>query len=49
MITASAGVTNIFNSFQDDFDIGPGRDSDYVYGPDAPRAIFFGLKFGKLH
>ena len=49
MITLSGGVTNIFNSFQDDFDIGPGRDSDYVYGPDAPRAIFFGLKFGKLH
>lgn len=49
MVTLSGGVTNIFNSFQDDFDIGPGRDSDYIYGPDAPRAFFFGLKFGKLH
>ena len=49
MVTVSGGVTNIFNSFQDDFDVGPGRDSDYVYGPDAPRAFFFGLKFGKLH
>ncbi|WP_422858407.1 TonB-dependent receptor [Flagellimonas sp. S174] len=49
MITVSGGVTNIFNSFQDDFDIGPGRDSDYIYGPDAPRAFFFGLKFGKFH
>jgi len=49
MVTVSGGVTNIFNSFQDDFDIGPGRDSDYIYGPDAPRAFFFGLKFGKLH
>ncbi|WP_245911930.1 TonB-dependent receptor [Flagellimonas meridianipacifica] len=49
MGTVSGGVTNIFNSFQDDFDIGPGRDSDYIYGPDAPRAFFFGLKFGKLH
>ena len=49
MITVSAGVTNIFNSYQDDFDIGPTRDSDYIYGPDAPRAVFFGLKFGKLH
>ena len=48
MITLSGGVTNIFNSFQDDFDSGAGRDSDYVYGPDAPRAIFLGLKFGKL-
>ncbi|WP_435624238.1 TonB-dependent receptor [Flagellimonas sp.] len=49
MVTVSGGVTNIFNSYQDDFDIGPGRDSDYIYGPDAPRAFFFGLKFGKLH
>jgi len=49
MITVSAGVTNIFNSFQDDFDVGPTRDSDYIYGPDAPRAFFLGLKFGKLH
>ena len=49
MITASAGVTNIFNSFQNDFDSGPTRDSDYIYGPDGPRAFFFGLKFGKFH
>nr|WP_299339223.1 TonB-dependent receptor [Allomuricauda sp.] len=49
MVTVSGGVTNIFNSFQDDFDIGPTRDSDYIYGPDAPRAFFLGLKFGKLH
>ncbi|UJH68840.1 TonB-dependent receptor [Allomuricauda sp. SCSIO 65647] len=49
MVTLSGGVTNIFNSFQDDFDVGPGRDSDYIYGPDTPRAFFFGLKFGKLH
>ena len=25
MVTVSGGVTNIFNSFQDDFDIGPGK------------------------
>ncbi|MDP5229750.1 MAG: TonB-dependent receptor [Cellulophaga sp.] len=49
MITFSAGVKNIFNSYQDDFDSGPTRDSDYVYGPQAPRTFFFGLKFGKLH
>ncbi len=49
MVSVSGGVTNVFNSYQDDFDIGPGRDSDYVYGPDAPRAFFLGLKFGKLH
>ncbi|WP_411032359.1 TonB-dependent receptor [Spongiimicrobium sp. 3-5] len=49
MITFSAGVKNIFNSYQDDFDIGPTRDSDYIYGPNAPRTFFFGIKFGKLH
>ncbi len=49
MVTFSAGVKNIFNSYQDDFDSGPTRDSDYVYGPIAPRTFFFGLKFGKLH
>ena len=48
-VTLSGGVTNIFDSFQDDFDIGPGRDSDYIYGPDQPRAFFFGLKFGQLN
>lgn len=49
MTTISVGVKNIFDSFQDDFDIGPTRDSDYVYGPIAPRTFFVGLKFGKLH
>lgn len=49
MVTVSGGVTNIFDSYQDDFDVGPTRDSDYIYGPDAPRSFFFGVKFGKLH
>lgn len=49
MTTLSLGVKNMFNSYQDDFDIGAGRDSDYVYGPNAPRTFFIGLKFGKLH
>ena len=49
MVTLTGGVTNLFNSYQDDFDIGPTRDSDYIYGPDSPRTIFFGVKFGKLH
>ncbi|MBW8244220.1 TonB-dependent receptor [Muricauda oceani] len=48
-ITLSGGVKNIFNSYQDDFDTGAERDSDYVYGPGAPRTYFVGLKFGKLH
>ncbi len=49
MVTVTGGVTNLFNSYQDDFDIGPTRDSDYIYGPDAPRTVFLGVKFGKLH
>ncbi len=49
MTTLSVGLKNIFNSYQSDFDTGPTRDSDYVYGPNAPRTFFIGLKFGKLH
>jgi outer membrane receptor for ferrienterochelin and colicins len=49
MTTFSAGVKNVFNAYQDDFDTGPTRDSDYIYGPIAPRTIFIGLKFGKLN
>ncbi len=49
MVTFSGGVRNLFNSFQDDFEIGAGRDSDYVYGPNLPRTFFIGVKFGKLH
>ncbi len=43
------GVQNIFNSFQDDFDVGPERDSDYVYGPFRPRTFFIGIKVGDFH
>lgn len=47
-LTLNAGVKNLFNSFQDDFDVGPTRDSDYVYGPALPRTFFVGLTIGKL-
>jgi outer membrane receptor for ferrienterochelin and colicins len=49
IVTVSGGVKNIFDSFQDDFDVGPTRDSDYIYGPAAPRTLFIGLKFGRFH
>lgn len=42
----SGGVQNVFNSFQKDFDTGPTRDSDYIYGPIRPRTYFVGLKIG---
>ncbi|OBX26165.1 outer membrane receptor for ferrienterochelin and colicins [Gelidibacter algens] len=42
------GIKNITNSYQDDFDIGKNRDSNYVYGPRAPRSVFVGLKIKSL-
>jgi outer membrane receptor for ferrienterochelin and colicins len=44
----NAGIKNIFNSFQNDFDEGINRDPGYVYGPTSPRVIYFGLKFDNL-
>ena len=35
----NAGVQNIFNSYQNDFDQGPLRDSGYIYGPSLPRTF----------
>ncbi|MEE1317294.1 MAG: TonB-dependent receptor, partial [Prevotella sp.] len=40
----NAGMQNIFNAYQDDFDKGWNRDSNYIYGPTTPRSIFCGLK-----
>ncbi len=41
-----AGVKNVFNSYQSDFDLGINRDPSYIYGPNSPRTIYFGMKFG---
>jgi len=43
-----AGIKNIFNSYQDDFDRGADRDPGYVYGPGLPRMIYAGIKIGNL-
>ena len=40
------GIKNIFDEYQNDFDSGKNRDSNYVYGPGNPRTFFIGLKFG---
>ena len=40
----NAGVQNMFNSFQKDFDSGADRDSGYIYGPTLPRTVYFGVK-----
>jgi outer membrane receptor for ferrienterochelin and colicins len=42
------GVKNIFNAYQQDFDRGKNRDSNYVYGPGLPRIIFIGLRLKSL-
>ena len=43
-----AGMKNIFNSYQNDFDEGIDRDPGYVYGPMSPRTIYFGLLIGNF-
>jgi outer membrane receptor for ferrienterochelin and colicins len=45
----SGGVRNLFDSFQPAFDSGPERDSDFIYGPAAPRSVFIAVKIGNLH
>ncbi len=42
----TAGITNIFNSYQRDFDTGSRRDSGYMYGPSLPRCLTFGVSVG---
>ncbi len=39
----NAGVDNLFNSYQRDFDTGYLRDSGYIYGPAAPRSLTCGV------
>jgi outer membrane receptor for ferrienterochelin and colicins len=41
-----AGMKNIFNSYQADFDRGIDRDPAYVYGPALPRTCYIGFKLG---
>jgi outer membrane receptor for ferrienterochelin and colicins len=42
------GVKNIFNSIQQDLDIGVYRDPGYIYGPGYARTVYFGLRVGNL-
>lgn len=37
------GANNLLNSFQNDFDLGGGRDSGYIYGPMQPRTVYMGM------
>ncbi len=40
-----AGIQNMFNAYQDDFDIGASRDAGYIYGPTKPQTFFIGAKY----
>jgi outer membrane receptor for ferrienterochelin and colicins len=48
MVKAEAGIQNLFNSYQQDFDFGTFRDAGYMYGPMRPRTFFVALKIGNL-
>lgn len=39
-----AGVKNVFNAYQQDFDFGISRDPAYMYGPVNPRTLYVGVK-----
>lgn len=43
-----AGVKNMTNAYQNDFDSGKNRDSNYIYGPSLPRTVYVGLKLYSL-
>jgi outer membrane receptor for ferrienterochelin and colicins len=47
-LQAFAGMKNIFNSYQRDFDFGIDRDPGYIYGPMNPRTIYVGIKVGNF-
>ncbi|GAB4242488.1 MAG: TonB-dependent receptor [Saprospiraceae bacterium] len=42
----SMGMQNLFNAYQSDFDTGPYRDSNYIYGPARPRTVWVGATLG---
>ena len=43
-VQINAGIRNIFNAYQKDFDQGIDRDAGYIYGPSLPRNCFAGIK-----
>ena len=39
----SLGVKNLLNDYQNDFDSGKNRDSNFIYGPSSPRTFYVSL------
>ncbi|MGK7394290.1 MAG: TonB-dependent receptor [Candidatus Cyclobacteriaceae bacterium M3_2C_046] len=48
LLELETGMQNLFNSYQRDFDVGAERDVAYIYGPNRPRTVFFGVKMGSF-
>ncbi len=48
VLQLSGGVKNIFNSYQKDFDKGPERDANYIYGPGLPRTGYLAVKISNI-
>lgn len=44
-IELNAGIKNILDDYQNDFDKGKDRDSNFIFGPATPRTFTFGIKF----
>ncbi|MCB0760321.1 MAG: TonB-dependent receptor [Flavobacteriales bacterium] len=44
----SVGMRNILSAYQTDFDAGMYRDSNYIYGPSAPRSVLIGIRWKVL-
>ena len=43
-LQVNAGVQNIFDSYQSDFDKGGSRDAGYIYRASLPRSVYVGCK-----
>lgn len=43
-----SGIKNLTDAYQSDFDTGKNRDSNYIYGPSAPRSFFAGLRLRSI-
>ena len=47
-LESSFGVKNLTNAYQNNFDTGKDRDSNFVYGPSTPRTFYFALLLRSL-
>lgn len=43
-----SGVKNALDQYQQKWDVGKNRDSNFIYGPNLPRTFFIGIKFKSI-